>query len=126
VLNAILPNISIASGLSTDGISRDEAVRTAYANDPLLHGKISPRLATVIPANGLEAIAQASKLKLPLLLIHGTADSVTSHLASQDFFNSVTGDKTLKFYEGMYHETQNEPGKEQVFADIVAWLNGHV
>jgi alpha-beta hydrolase superfamily lysophospholipase len=126
VLNAILPNISIGSGLSTDGISRDEAVRTAYANDPLLHGKISPHLLTEILNNGLAALSQADKLKLPLLLIHGTADSVTSAPASQEFYKAVSGDKTLKLYEGMFHETQNEPGKEQVFADMAAWLDGHV
>jgi len=31
-------------------------------------------------------------------------------------------DKTLKLYDGFYHEIFNEPGREQVFADMEAWL----
>jgi alpha-beta hydrolase superfamily lysophospholipase len=29
-------------------------------------------------------------------------------------------------YEGYYHEIFNEPGREEVLADVEAWLKTHV
>jgi acylglycerol lipase len=34
-----------------------------------------------------------------------------------------SADKTLKLYEGLYHEILNEPERETVLADIVGWLD---
>ena len=39
------------------------------------------------------------------------------------FQKSGKEDITYKLYEGMRHETLNEIGKEQVYADLLAWLN---
>jgi len=35
-------------------------------------------------------------------------------------------DKTLKMYEGLYHEVHNEPQRETMFKDVEDWLQTHV
>jgi lysophospholipase len=35
-------------------------------------------------------------------------------------------DKTLKLYDGLYHEVHNEPERELMFADLSAWLDAHL
>jgi lysophospholipase len=34
-------------------------------------------------------------------------------------------DKTIKRYEGLYHEILNEPERAAVVADMLAWLDAH-
>ena len=70
-------------------------------------------------------MAHASEFPVPLLLMHGTADRITSYQASQEFASKAPN-CTLKLWEGLYHETHNEPEKDAVVAFIVAWINGRV
>jgi hypothetical protein len=45
------------------------------------------------------------------------------HPWSQLFFYTVGSvDKTLKFYDGGFHDLLNDVGKEEVMADITAWI----
>ena len=62
-------------------------------------------------------------ITLPVLIMHGTDDRATVCHGSQ-FFHQTVGsvDKTLKLYEGHYHDLLNDVGKEQVMADITAWM----
>ena len=67
------------------------------------------------------------RITLPLLILHGTADKATRPEGSQQFFDEAgSDDKTLKLYEGYYHDLLNDLGKEQVFDDIVAWIDERV
>ena len=61
------------------------------------------------------------------MIIHGTQDNVTKPGGSQRFYDRAgSTDKTLKLYEGAYHEILNDYGKEEVVADLLAWLNARV
>jgi len=53
--------------------------------------------------------------------MHGTADRLTSHKASQEFASQAPN-CTLKLWEGLYHETHNEPEKEEVIGFMIEWL----
>jgi alpha-beta hydrolase superfamily lysophospholipase len=71
--------------------------------------------------------AQMDALDIPLLIFHGTADQLTSPEASQELYRRVrSSDKTLKLYEGLYHETFNEPEKEQVMSDVAEWIEARI
>jgi alpha-beta hydrolase superfamily lysophospholipase len=62
-------------------------------------------------------------IQLPLLILHGTLDKVTRPSGSQFFYDTAgSSDKTLKFYEGHYHDLLNDLGKEAVMADIQQWV----
>lgn len=127
VLNAVYPTASIKSGINTAGLSRDPKVGEAYLADPLLHGLITPRLALAAADNGLKALDQAGSLKLPLLILHGADDPITSPAASEAFYKAAgSADKTYKTFPGMRHEIHNELGKEEVLTTITDWLDRHL
>ena len=66
-------------------------------------------------------------IKLPLLILHGTDDRVTKPGGSQLFYdNAGSPDKTLKLYEGHYHDLLNDIGKETVIADIQSWIGARL
>ncbi len=123
VMNAIAPSFSQPSGLEQAALSRDPEVIRAYAADPLVHEKISARLFTVMYANGLWALAHAAELKVPMLLMHGSADRLTSVDASREFSRRAGEMVTLRIWDGFYHEIHNEPEKAQVIQRMIDWLN---
>jgi acylglycerol lipase len=100
-------------------------VVSAYEEDPLVHDIISARLFVEIHKTGLWALEHATELPLPLLLMHGSADQICSAKASQEFADKAGDKVTLKLWDGMYHEIHNEPGKAQVFAFMLDWLEKH-
>jgi alpha-beta hydrolase superfamily lysophospholipase len=64
---------------------------------------------------------------VPLLIIHGTKDTVTRPEGSKEFYsNAGSEDKTLKLYEGYFHDPLNDIGKEAVMNDIRSWLTAHI
>ena len=63
---------------------------------------------------------------MPLLLVHGTADRITSSEATASFAAALPGRCDLLLWEGFYHETHNEPERDRVLAAIVTWLRAHV
>lgn len=123
VLSRVWPTFSLETGLDVKGISRDPQEVQAYQNDPLVHGKGTARLATEVMDTAVFCQENAHTLQLPLLMIHGAADIITSPTDSRRFFDNVTGsDKTYIAYEGGYHESHNDIHSPQVVADISAWL----
>ncbi len=128
VLYRVAPNMVMANGLELAALSRDPAVIAAYSADPLVHDKMSARLGLDILQQGEWAIAHAADFPpIPLLLVHGTGDRLTSAPATEEFAGKVKGDVTLKLWPGCYHETHNEPEKAQVIQYMIDWLNkmGH-
>jgi len=71
--------------------------------------------------------AAARRPRTPVLILHGSADKATKPSGSQ-FFYDTTGskDKTLKLYEGHFHDLLADLGKQQVMADIQAWIDAHL
>lgn len=121
LMNRIWPAFTMPNELELAAISRDPAVVAAYQADPLVHDRLSARLGMSLLESGEWAIAHAAEFPLPLLLMHGTADRLTSAPASQEF-SAQAPNCTLKLWEGLYHETHNEPEKEEVIGFVVDWL----
>jgi lysophospholipase len=64
-------------------------------------------------------------LRLPLLVMHGSADTLALPAGGQRVHDEAgSRDKTLKLYPGYYHEIFNEPpaDRERVFADLLGWI----
>jgi alpha-beta hydrolase superfamily lysophospholipase len=125
LMNGIAPGFIQHSKLKTQGLSHDQVVVAAYDNDPLVHDKISARLFMAIYESGLWALDHAAEFPLPLLLMHGAADPITSAKASQEFAQRAGNKVTLKVWDGMYHEIHNELGKAEVFKTMLTWLEQH-
>lgn len=126
VMSRVYPAYSQATGLETAALSRDPEVVRAYENDPLVHDRISTRLYIEAIVEAAQwALDHAGEFSLPLLLMHGGADRLTSPEGSRAFAAKVRGDCTLKIWDGLYHEIHNEPEKDQVIGFMVNWLNRH-
>lgn len=121
LMNRLWPAFTLPNGLELAALSRDPAVITAYETDPLNHDRLSARLGVSLLEAGEWAIAHAAEFPVPLLLMHGTADRLTSHEASQAFASKAPT-CTLKLWEGLYHETHNEPEKEAVLGFMLDWV----
>ena len=110
--------------LDASQVSRDPQVVAAYEADPLVHhGKVSARLVRELFATMAVVNSRASEITLPLLLMHGEADVMTAPSGSSAMSARVgSDDVTLRLYPGLYHEIFNEPEREQVFAELAAWM----
>jgi alpha-beta hydrolase superfamily lysophospholipase len=134
VLYRLAPNTVMPNGLELAGLARDPAVIEAYKSDPLVHDRMSARLGLDLLRQGEWALAHASEFPpIPLLIVHGTGDRLTSAPASEEFADTVIQAAqagtcgcqcTLKLWPGYYHETHNEPEKEQVLCYMIDWLDG--
>ncbi len=120
------PAFNMPSGLEQAALSRDAQVVRAYAADPLVHDRVSARLGIGLIDLGQWVIDHASEFSLPLLVYNGSQDRLTSADACREFAAKVPGDCTLKIWEGLYHETHNEPQKAEVIAFMLDWLKRHL
>jgi len=127
LISRLLPKMGMVV-LDASAISRDPAVVAAYDNDPLVfRGKVPARMGAELIATMQAFPEQVSGLRLPILIMHGTADRLGDPQGSQWLYEAVgSTDKTLKLYEGYYHEIFNEPEHDQVLADVENWLAGHL
>lgn len=126
VVSALLPNLGIVP-LDPEAVSRDPAVVQAYRTDPLNYlGKMGARTGSelMLTAHGMPA--RLPRITMPLLVLHGGADRLMPSRASAVVRDHAgSSDITVHIYEGLYHEPHNEPEKEQVLGEIVAWLDAH-
>ena len=119
------PGLTLSNGLDVGVISRDLEVVRRYIEDPLVHRRLSARLGLDLLHYGRWALDHAAEFSLPLLLMHGSADRLTSAQASREFAARAGDVCTLKIWEGFYHELHNEPEKALVLRYMIDWLNGH-
>lgn len=114
--------------LKNEDFSRDPRAVEAMNTDPLIAHETQPTktLAEMVRAD--ERLKQDfPAITLPLLILHGTADKATQSAGSQFFYDTAgSKEKTLKLYDGAFHDLLNDVDKEQVMADITNWLDAIV
>lgn len=127
VLGPLFPGLPVLK-LKMEDFSRDPAAVAALLADPLTKDEAQPAgtVAALLRA-GERMHAEFDTITIPVLIIHGTADKATMYQGSQEFFDKTSSsDKTLKLYEGHYHDLLNDVGKEEVFADVLGWIDAHL
>lgn len=124
VLSVLLPRLGILS-LDPKGVSRDPEVVADYVDDPLVHhGKFSVRWVRELFAAMNRIQERAADITLPMLIMHGGQDSMTSPAGSHLLHDRISSaSKSLKIYDELYHEIFLEPEKEQVLGDLLAWMD---
>ncbi|MEJ1239687.1 lysophospholipase [Chryseolinea sp. T2] len=111
--------------LNNKDFSRDQAVVDAMDSDVLLANEVQPtKTVQQLSLADIRLKDEMPKIELPLFIIHGTSDHATKPSGSQYFFDHASSkDKTLKFYEGHYHDLLNDLDREIVMSDILSWLD---
>lgn len=120
----LLPTIRVVQ-LNFNMVSRDPKAIASMENDPLVYqGHIPNRTAGEMLRAGFEIRQTAAGIEHPLLILHGTADAITDVEGARQLYQRAGSfDKTLKLYDGLYHNLLDEPEKDQVMADLVDWFN---
>lgn len=118
------PRLRVAR-LGTGMLSRDAKVVEQFRNDPLVyHGRIPTRTGSELLRAAEQLRGDAVKIRLPLLILHGTGDRLTDPAGSRELCDRAgSPDKTLKLYEGLCHDLVHEPEKDEVIGDVVRWLD---
>lgn len=122
-MNKIWPAFSLPNGLDVHALSHDLREINAYNADPLVHDRISVRLFVAADQAAQWAMDNASQFNLPLLLMHGGGDRITSADATSKFAVQIKKDCTLKVWPDLFHELHNEPEKEEIMAFLINWLD---
>jgi acylglycerol lipase len=114
--------------LKNEDFSRDPAVVARMNADRLTAHETQPTqtLAEMVRAD--ERLERAfPQLRLPLLILHGTADRAARPAGSQTFFDQAgAADKTITLYEGAFHDPLNDLGRDTVIDDIGTWLEARL
>lgn len=126
-LSHIFPHAHVLR-LKNEDFSRDAAVVAAMNADPLIADETQPTNTVAEMARADERLKQEfPQFALPLLILHGTADKATKPSGSQLFYDKAgSSDKTLKLYEGHFHDLLNDVDKELVMDDIIGWIVAHI
>lgn len=113
-------------------LSRDESVHTAFTDDPLTFVAAAAKLFGII--DGMRLLGRPAKnfeRDIPLLILIGSEDSLggeesVAKLAKAYVERSGLTDVEAIVYPEARHEIFNETNREEVYADLIAWLDTHL
>lgn len=123
-ISYLAPRLGVLT-LHMKDFTRDPAALAVLEADPYTKGETQPAATVAALVRADERLHDSfGEITLPVLIMHGTADKATVCHGSQYFYEHAgSPDKTLKLYEGHYHDLLNDVGKEGVFADIIDWVD---
>ena len=127
IMSGIWPTFNQRTGLPVNRLSHDPQVALDYVADRLVHDRASARFFTETNRAIDEVTSGASSLTMPCLLLQSEDDALVEAQSTIDFYEAAgSADRTLRVYQGFYHESFNEVGKERPLADLVSWLDAHL
>lgn len=126
IMSKLLPGLISSNGLKSEDLSRDLRISHAYKNDALVHDKIGVKLFTQIHRAGIRASISIYKINIPLLLMHGSDDNITSCRSSENFVRNSSDKTTFIDWQGGYHELHNDIDREKVFESLTSWINRRI
>jgi acylglycerol lipase len=127
ILATFAPRVAMSTGLELEGLSRDREVIRRYEEDPFVKDRMSVRFAAGLSSMVSAVRVAANKVERPMLILHGGADSISPAAGSRDFYAGLTGEaeerSTLQIYPELRHEIFQEPERQQVWSDMLEWLD---
>jgi alpha-beta hydrolase superfamily lysophospholipase len=126
-LGVLVPFISVNNTIEPQILSRNEEAVKRYKNDSLVHDRISLKLARSLFQNIEIAHEKVEKIATPLLILHGTSDTLSPIRGSKKLVKEVQiVDKKLVEFEGAFHELfEDKQYSEKFYTTILNWLKNH-
>ncbi len=127
VLGTLTPWLPVA-GVDNRYLSRDPKIVEAADKDPLSnHGPVRARTGAQFNRAIARARANFHRITAPAYIIHGGDDRVVPNLGSKLLYEQCgSNDKSLRIYEGGYHELWNDLDKAVVLAGICEWMKARL
>jgi acylglycerol lipase len=123
LVKILVPRFSVSLNIKPEFLSRVHEQVEDVMNDALINHRIPVKLLYEINAAGIRASRSIYKLNLPMLVMHGTEDKITSLKASKDFVMNASNKTTFKEWPGHYHELHNDIDADEVLNYVVEWLD---
>jgi alpha-beta hydrolase superfamily lysophospholipase len=114
--------------LKNEDFSRDPRVVQTMNEDPLIAHETQPTqtLAELVRADE-RLKAEFPRITLPVMILHGTADKAAKPSGSQLFYDTAgSADKTLKLYDGAFHDLLNDTDRQAVMSDVRQWITARL
>lgn len=123
LMGILWPSITLPNELELEALSRDQNEITAYIKDPMVHDRVSYAYSIEFMDKGEWAIEHADQLQIPMLLLHGTADRLTDHKASEEFTQKAGNIVEYQPVEGGFHELHHDLDREVTIQKIITWIH---
>lgn len=125
LLSAIVPSLTLPSGLDPHGISSVPEEIRRYEEDPLVHDRLSARLGASILRDPAVILAEAHRITVPTRMWHGADDTITNPEGTRALHEAVSSeDRFFELVEGARHEVHHERPEitDRLFANLRGWL----
>jgi alpha-beta hydrolase superfamily lysophospholipase len=119
----IVPRLAMDNEVDPAAVSRIPEVVAAYRDDPLVHSRISSRMYTEWQNATVDILARAAQIKIPFLILAGTADPLIDPEGSRRLHELAPSLSELHLLEGRYHEPFNDLGSDEVFQLVADWVH---
>ncbi len=127
LMSRVWPSLALEAGVNPDELSKDPERNKDYAEDPLIFSKATSRWFTETKLAQEQSLAEAQRIAIPVLFLHSPDDTINAYSATRAIYDRVDiDDKTIKPYKGLRHELFNELEREEVFADVLEWVEAHL
>ncbi len=124
LLAFLFPTLTTSNRVPFEYLTHDMAVIEAQKADKLSLRIVSFRMYVEMTKMMRYAFDNASRIKVPVLLLHGTGDKVVDAKATKEFYDKVnTGDKDIRLYDELYHELLRETNRREIIGDIIDWVS---
>ena len=124
ILARLAPRLAIPNVIDGSHLSRDPAVAKRYFADPMVHTKTSAKFGAL----AFEAIDEVNdsieEIDVPTYCLHGSEDFIVPTSSSEILESHPS--VTRRVYEGLRHESMNEPEGPEVVADVIAWVESQL
>lgn len=125
-LMRLAPDFALPNPMDPDHLTRDPEMQRAFAEDPLVHSRISARLFAEVEAAQTAALEAGPAPEIPLLVLVPGDDPVVEASTTEAYVRSLPGDVTLVRLRGMRHEPFQELDREEVFQRVGSWIRDHL
>ncbi|WP_299489523.1 alpha/beta hydrolase [Acaryochloris sp. IP29b_bin.137] len=123
LLSSIWPGFTLNTGIDLSAGSRNPDIVKTHSHDPLRHTYGRARMSTEFFSTVDWLQTHISELRVPVLMLHGTADRTVPPEPSRKYFQKITSkDKQFIEYPGAYHDLHQDLNYQDVQADVAHWL----
>lgn len=126
ILQHVAPFLTLSNRVKPQQLTHNQDIIRDYLDDPYVHDRISLKMFHELYNSGLYALKNIFKINFPLLLMHGSADTITSPQVSENYLLNTNKEAHFRLWEDQYHELHNELIYKEVFKYIKEWLGKNV